>query len=102
MMVPRPYEANLGPKNEVFDFSKLAKIFLVENVFRPGQDRITAGRRSETGGWRGGPGEGQGGANKSHPDPKITEKITNNCFSDWSAAQAIDGPSVRAMNYQWS
>ena len=53
MTVPRPYEANLGPKNAIFDFSKFAKIFLVENLFRPGRDRIPAGRGSETGG-RGG------------------------------------------------
>ena len=46
MTVSRPYEANLGPKNAIFDFSKFAKIFSVENLFRPGRDRIPAGRGS--------------------------------------------------------
>ena len=67
MMVPRPYQANLGPKNAIFDFSKFAKIFLVENLFRPGRDWITASR--ELNRRPGGPGEGQGGPNKGHLDP---------------------------------
>ena len=60
MTVPRPYEVNLGPTNAIFDFSKLAKIFLVENLFRPGRDRIPARRGSQTGG-RGGQGRAKEG-----------------------------------------
>ena len=41
-------EANLGAKSSVFDFSEFAKILvcLVDNLFRPGRDRIPAGRGS--------------------------------------------------------
>ena len=43
MMVSRPYEANLGHKKAKYNFSKFAKIFLVEKLFRPGRDRILQG-----------------------------------------------------------
>ena len=46
MTVPRPYEANLGSKNTIFDFSEFAKIVLVEILFRSGRDQIPAGRGS--------------------------------------------------------
>ena len=46
MTVQMPYEAKLGTKKAVFDFSTFANIFVVENLFRPGRDRITAGRGS--------------------------------------------------------
>ena len=46
MMVSRPYEANEGRKKPQYIFSKFAKIFLIENLFRPGRDRIPAGRGS--------------------------------------------------------
>ena len=39
MTVPRPYEANLGPKNAIFDLLKFAKVLLVENLF----DRVEIG-----------------------------------------------------------
>ena len=46
MMVSRPYEANLvGKKNKIHVF-KIRDLFLVENLFRPGRDRIPAGRGS--------------------------------------------------------
>ena len=50
---PEAIRDHLGSKNAVFDFSKIAKIFLAENLFRLGRDWIPAGRRSQTGG-RGG------------------------------------------------
>ena len=46
MMVSRPYEANLECKKPKYNFSKFAKIFLVENLFRPDRDRIPTGRGS--------------------------------------------------------
>ena len=46
MMVPRPYESILGGKTPKYDFSEVAKFFLVENWPRPGRDRIPAGRGS--------------------------------------------------------
>ena len=46
MMVPRPYESILGGKTPKYDFSEVAKNFLVENWPRPGRDRIPAGRGS--------------------------------------------------------
>ena len=53
MMVSRPYEANLGRKQPPEKKSKFAKVLFVEHLFRPGRDRIPAGRGSQTGG-RGG------------------------------------------------
>ena len=58
MTVPRPYEANLGPKNAIFDFSKFAK-----NIF--GRKFVSAGSRPDSRRSRefnrrpGRPGEGQ-------------------------------------------
>ena len=46
MMVPRPYESILEGKTPKYDFSEVAKSFLVENWPRPGRDRIPAGRGS--------------------------------------------------------
>ena len=53
MMVPRPYEANLGPKKAQNNFLKVAENFRVENWPRPGRIRIPAGQGSQTGGWGG-------------------------------------------------
>ena len=60
MMVPRPYESILGGKTSKYDFSEVAKKFLVENWPRPGRDRIPAGRGSQTG--------GQGGQERAKED----------------------------------
>ena len=49
MMVSRPYEANLGRKKPPHKKSKFAKIFFVENLLRPGRDRIPARQGSQTG-----------------------------------------------------
>ena len=38
MMISRPYEANLGSKKPKYNFSKFAKIRLVEVLLRPGRD----------------------------------------------------------------
>ena len=69
MMVPRPYESNLGGKTPKYDFSEVAKNFLVENWPRPD----SRGSR-ELNRRLGRPGEGQGGPNKGHLDPKIVPK----------------------------
>ena len=46
MMVSRPYEANLVREKPKYKCLQFANIFLVENLFRPGRDRIPAGRGS--------------------------------------------------------
>ena len=46
MMVSRPYEVNFGRKKPKYNFSKFAKIILVEILFRPGRDQIPAGQGS--------------------------------------------------------
>ena len=98
MTVPRPYEANLGPKNAIFDFSKFAEIFLIEKLCRPGRDRIPAGRSRELNRRPGRPGEGQGGPNKGHRHPKIGQNLRTKKNPDWSAAQPCN-PGMRLINY---
>ena len=72
MMVPRPYESILGGKTPKYDFSEVAKNF--------GRKLAETGSRPDSCGSRelnrrpGRPGEGQGGPNKGHLDPKIGQK----------------------------
>ena len=85
MTVPRPYEANLGPKNAMFVFVFFVFFFTIcENIF--GRKFVSAGSRPDSHRSRelnrrpGRPGEGQGGPNKGHLDPKIGKNLRTNFF----------------------
>ena len=79
MMVPRPYEPILGGKMAEYDFSEVAKKKLGRKLAETGSRPDSRGSR-ELNRRPGGPGEGQGGPNKGHLDPKIGKKIQKNPF----------------------
>ena len=77
-MVPRPYESILGGKTTKYHFPRSRKKF--------GRKLAETGSRPDSRGSRelnrrpGRPGEGKGGPNKGHLDPKIGQKNTKNPF----------------------
>ena len=90
-MVSRPYEANLGRKKSPEKKQKNMRNYF-SSKFCFSRLELDS-RRSRELNWRlGRPGEGQGGPNKGHLDPKIGQNLRTKNFSDWSVAQACIWP----------
>ena len=78
MTVPRPYEANLGPKIAIFDFQNLH--FFFGRKFVSAGSRPDSRRSRELNRRPGRPGEGQIRPNKGHLDPKIGQNLQTKKF----------------------